>query len=102
MAAEGLWLAQLGLSLLLAWHIARMAEQKGRSGAAAAILLLAFVHGWPVVTWAAGTALGSEFHLNENARRVLARVFWATGILWGSLWSYAIVACWKARPGPGR
>ena len=97
MAFEDFWLGQLVLSLLLAWHIARMADRKGRSPAAAAILLLAFMHGWPVITWAAGPALGDEFHLNPNARRVLARIFWATGILWGSLWSYAIVACWKGR-----
>jgi hypothetical protein len=96
------WVGQLMVSAILAWLIARMAERKGRSGAAAAILLLTFVHGWPAITWAAGTALGSWFHLNDTARRVLAGVFWATGILWGSLWSFAIVACWNARRLPDR
>jgi hypothetical protein len=97
MSFDGFWFGQLILSLVLAALIARMAERKGRSPTAAAILMLAFVHGWPVLTSAIGTAIAIEFRLNENARRVLARVFWAGGILWGGLWTFAIVACWKGR-----
>jgi hypothetical protein len=89
------WYGQVFLSLLFAAHLARFASRKRRHPVGAALLMLSFVNGWPIVTAAIGSRIGDGFALNESARLTMTRVFGLGGIIWGVAWSYAIVGCLK-------
>lgn len=87
------WWAQLGVSLLFAVQLARVAARKGRHPFGAALLLLAFAHGWPLVYAAMGRGIGSAFGVNDVARATMGRIFGYGGIMFGVALSFAIVGC---------
>lgn len=90
------WRIQLILSVLFALHIARIAGRKGRHPVGAALLMLTFANGWPLVFAAVGRTLGRAFAVNETARLTLERAWGFGGMMFGVAVSYAIVGCWKS------
>jgi len=97
------WWVQLGLSLVFATLLARVAARKGRHPFGAALLMLAFANGWPLVWSAIGRGIASAFGVNEVARATMTRVFGYGGIMFGVALSYVIVGCLRPvrtkRPG---
>lgn len=89
------WWVQLGLSLLFAVQLARVASRKGRHPVGAALLLLAFANGWPLVFAAVGRGIAAAFGVNDLARAMMGRVFGYGGIMFGVAVSFAIVGCLK-------
>jgi hypothetical protein len=89
------WWAQLGLSLLFAVQFARMAARKGRHPFGAALLVLAFANGWPLVFAAVGRGVAAGFGVNEAATAMMGRVFGYGGIMFGVAVSFVIVGCLK-------
>jgi hypothetical protein len=87
------WQAQLGLSLLFALLLARVARAKGRHPFGAALLLLAFANGWPLVFGAVGGAIASAWEVNDTARLIMSRVYSYGGVMFGIATSFAIVGC---------
>ena len=87
------WQIQLVLSLLFAAHLARIAQRKGRHPFAAALLMLTFANGWPLVYAAIGRGIASVWGMNDTARSVFVRVFGYGGVMFGVAVSYAIVGC---------
>jgi hypothetical protein len=100
------WWAQLVVTLLFAAHLAKLARRKGRHPFGAALLMLAFANGWPIVFEAVGRGVSAAFALKEEPRTVLVRVFGYGGVMFGVALSYAIVGClkpaWPARKRDGR
>ena len=94
------WWAQLGLALLFAVQLARVAARKGRHPFGAALLLLAFANGWPLVYAAIGRGIATAFGVNEVARATMGRIFGYGGIMFGVAISFAIVGCLKPRRRP--
>ncbi|HJZ90017.1 MAG TPA: hypothetical protein VKE40_04045 [Gemmataceae bacterium] len=90
------WRLQLLLSVLFAVNVARVAGRKGRQPVGAALLMLLFANGWPVVWAAVGRGIGLAFRVNENARVTMERAFGFGGLMFGVAVTYAIVGCWKA------
>jgi hypothetical protein len=91
------WRFQLLLSLLFAVNVARVAGRKGRHPVGAALLMLLFANGWPVVWATVGRGIGLAFRVNENARVTMERAFGFGGLMFGVAVTYAIVGCWKPR-----
>src|SRR5262245_92784 len=91
------WRLQLLLSILFAVSVARVAGRKGRHPVAAALLMLLFANGWPVVWSAVGRGIGLAFRVNEDARVTMERAFSFGGLMFGAAVTYAIVGCWKSR-----
>ena len=89
------WWAQIALSLLFAVQLARVAARKGRHPFGAALLVLAFANGWPLVFAAVGRGIAAAFGVNELARAMMGRVFGYGGIMFGVALSFAIVGCLK-------
>ena len=89
------WWVQLGLSLLFAVQLARVAARKGRHPVGAALLLLAFANGWPLVFAAVGRGIAAAFGVNELARAMMGRVSGYGGIMFGVALSFVIVGCLK-------
>jgi hypothetical protein len=89
------WQIQLVLSLLFAAHLARIARRKGRHPFGAALLMLTFANGWPLVFAAVGREIAAAFGMNDTARSVYVRVFGYGGVMFGVAVSYAIVGCLK-------
>lgn len=96
------WWVQVGLSLLFARHLARVAARKGRHPAGAALLMLAFANGWPLMFGAAGRGIATEFHVNPLAQATMARIFGYGGLLFGVAVSYAVVGCLRPARGRGK
>ncbi|MBO0696825.1 MAG: hypothetical protein J2P46_00385 [Zavarzinella sp.] len=100
------WWVQLVVTLLFAAHLARMARRRGRHPFGAALLMLVFANGWPLVFEAVGGLVSAAFTLKETPRTVLVRVFGYGGVMFGVAVSYAIVGCmkpaWPARKRDGR
>ena len=92
------WWVQIGLSLLFAVQLARMAGRKGRHPFGAALLVLAFANGWPLVFGAVGNAIGTAFEVNPMARAMLGRIYGYGGVMFGVAVSFVIVGCLKPRP----
>jgi hypothetical protein len=95
------WRIQLVLSVLFAIHLARLAGRKGRHPVGAALLMLTFANGWPLVFAAVGRGLGRAFAVNETARLTLERAWGFGGMMFGVAVSYAIVGCWKSAASRG-
>jgi hypothetical protein len=89
------WWAQVGLSLVFAVLMARVAARKGRHPFGAALLVLAFANGWPLVWSAVGRGIASGFQLNDVAVATVTRVFGYGGLMFGLALSFVIVGCWK-------
>lgn len=89
------WWVQLGLSLWFAAIFARIARRKGRHPFGAALLVLTFANGWPLVWSAVGRGIARAFGVNEMARMTMTRVFGYGGVMFGVALSFVIVACWK-------
>jgi hypothetical protein len=87
------WQAQLVVSLLFAVLLARYARAKGRRPVGAALLLLGFANGWPLVFAAAGRLVASGFHVNDAARAMMISVFGYGGVMFGVALSFAIIGC---------
>jgi hypothetical protein len=96
------WRAQLVLSLLLAAHLARMARRKGRRPFGAALLMLCFANGWPVIWEAVGRGIANTFALHDPARTALVKFIGYGGFMFGVATSYAIVGCWRPITRPPR
>jgi hypothetical protein len=94
------WWAQLGLSLVFAALVARVAGRKGRHPFGAALLVLALGNGWPIVWEAVGRGIATKFGLNDLARRTMARVFGLGGLMFGVVLGWIIVGCWRPRRRP--
>jgi hypothetical protein len=92
-----IWRVQLALSLLLAAHLARMAQRKGRRPFGAALLVLCFANGWPVIWEAVGRGIANAFALPDPARTTLVKFIGYGGFMFGVATSYAIVGCWRPR-----
>jgi hypothetical protein len=95
------WWVQLGVTVLFAAHLARMARRKGRHPVGAALLMLTFANGWPLVFEAVGRLVSAAFALKDEPRTVLVRVFGYGGVMFGVAVSYAIIGCLKPI-GPAR
>jgi hypothetical protein len=91
------WWVEIGLSLLFATLVARVAARKGRHPFAAALLVLAFANGWPLVWSEIGRAIATGFHVNDAARAMMARIFGYGGLMFGVVLSWIFVGCWKPR-----
>jgi hypothetical protein len=89
------WRIQLVLSVLFAAHVAGIAGRKGRHPFAAALLMLAFANGWPVVFELVGRGVASAFALHEPARTVFVKVIGYGGVMFGVALSYVIVGSMK-------
>ena len=89
------WQAQLGLSLLFAVLLARLARAKGRHPFGAALLLLTFANGWPLLYATVGRAVASAFEVNDVARATMVRVFGYGGVMFGVALSFIIIGCLK-------
>jgi hypothetical protein len=87
------WWVQLGISLVFAMLLARIAARKGRHPVGAALLLLAFANGWPLVWSAIGRGIAMAFGVNDVARATMTRVFGYGGLMFGVAVSFAIVGC---------
>ena len=95
------WWVQLVLSLGFATLLARTAGRKGRHPFGAALLLLTFANGWPLVWSAVGRAVAVSFGVNDLARATMTRIFGYGGIMFGVALSFIIVGCLRpARTGP--
>jgi hypothetical protein len=90
------WQAQLVVTLLFAILLARTARARGRHPLGAALLLLAFANGWPLVFAAVGRGVAAAFHVNDAARAMMIRVFGYGGVMFGVAVSFAIVGCLRA------
>jgi hypothetical protein len=89
------WWVQLGLSLAFATLLARVAARKGRHPFGAALLVLAFANGWPLVWSAIGRGVAAGFGVNDAARAMMTRMFGYGGIMFGVALSVLIVGCAK-------
>jgi hypothetical protein len=87
------WWVQLGLSLVFATLLARVAARKGRHPFGAALLMLAFANGWPLVWSAIGRAIATGFAVNDAARAMMTRMFGYGGVMFGVALSFLIVGC---------
>ena len=89
------WQAQLVVSLVFAALLARCARAKGRHPVGAALLLLTFAHGWPLVFAAVGRGVAGAFQVNDAARTMMTHVFGYGGVMFGVALSFAVVGCLK-------
>jgi hypothetical protein len=89
------WWVQLGVSLWFAALFARIARRKGRHPLGAALLVLTFANGWPLVWSAVGRGIAGAFGVNDAARATMTRIFGYGGIMFGVAVSFVIVGCWK-------
>jgi hypothetical protein len=96
------WRVQLVLSLLFAAHLARMARRKGRHPFGAALLMLCFANGWPLIWEAVGRGIANAFALHGPARITLVKFIGFGGLMFGVATSYAIVGCWRPVRQPPR
>jgi hypothetical protein len=96
------WWVQLALSLVIATVVARVAARKGRHPFGAALLVIAFANGWPLVWSAIGRGIAGAFGVNEVARATMTRIFGYGGVMFGVAVSFAIVGCLRPvrRPRP--
>ena len=92
------WQVQLVLSLLFAAHVASLARRKGRHPFAAALLLLTFANGWPIVWEAIGRAIAGRFELHDPARTTFIKAVGYGGMMFGVATSYAIIGCFRPLP----
>jgi hypothetical protein len=91
------WWVQIGLSLVFARLVARVARRKGRQPVGAALLMLAFANGWPLLWSAIGREIATAYRVNDLARAMMARLFGYGGLMFGVALSWVIVGCWKPR-----
>jgi energy-coupling factor transporter transmembrane protein EcfT len=94
------WQAQLAISLLFAVLLARVARRKGRHPFGAALLLLVFANGWPLVFGAVGQTIANAWNLNDTARLIMSRVYSYGGVMFGIVTSFAIIGCLRPIPKP--